>query len=120
MGADGEPQRTAHLCRWGFGFAAGKKVDFTNEMGGRGGEVKRWRGGEADGESQRTAHLCRWGFGFAAGKKVVISLMKWGGYWNADGSEARASVPWLLKAAIRGGFTLGLDHFISEMAAFFQ
>ncbi len=84
------------------------------------GEVERWRGGEADGESQRTAHLCRWGFGFAVGKKVVISLMKWGGYWNADGSEARASVPWLLKAAIRGGFTLGVDHFISEMAAFFQ
>ncbi len=41
MGADGESQRTAHLCRWGFGFAAGKKVDFTNEMGGRGGEVER-------------------------------------------------------------------------------
>ena len=60
------------------------------------------------------------GFGLAAGKKVVISLMKWDGYWNADGSEARASMPWLLKAAIRGGFTLGLDHFISEMAAFFQ
>ncbi len=43
--ADGESQRTAHLCRWGFGFAAGKKVDFTNEMGGRGGEVEGWRGG---------------------------------------------------------------------------
>ena len=53
------------------------------------------------------------------GKKWIL-LMRWGGYWNADGSEARASVPWLLKAAIRGGFTLGLDHFISEMAAFFQ
>ena len=111
--ADGESQRTAHLCHWRFGFAAGKKVDFTNGMGDGGG-------GWADGESQRTAHLYHWRFGFAAGKKVVISLMKWGGCWRADGSEARASVPWLLKAAIRGGFTLGLDHFISEMAAFFQ
>ena len=73
----------------------------------------------ADGEPQRTAHLCRWGFGFAAGKKVVISLMKWGGYWNADGSEARASLPWLLENAIHGVFPLGIGHFISEISAFF-
>ena len=77
--------------------------------------------GRADGESQRTAHLCHWRFGFAAGEKVDFTngMGDGGGGW-ADGSEARASVPWLLKAAIRGGFTLGLDHFISEMAAFFQ
>lgn len=59
------------------------------------------------------------GFGLAAGKKVVISLMKWNGYWNADGSEARASLPWLLENAIHGVFPLGIGHFISEISAFF-
>ena len=36
------------------------------------------------------------------------------------GQKQRASVPMLLKTAIRGGFALGMNHFISELAAFSQ
>ena len=36
------------------------------------------------------------------------------------GQKQRASMPMLLKTAIHGGFPLDMNHFISEIAAFYQ